>query len=306
MKHVARHYNPVPLARIMDWLEGTDGALERAVSITFDDGFRNVLTDAAPVLKKHGIPATLFVTTDFVFKNEMLWPDRIVSALANTRAARLEINADGELKSFDLSTREAKLRTNTILNALSKSLPQNERLALIDEIEERLGVDRASRFSAWEGFRPIDPDEMRLLPHAGITVGAHTCSHPILARLNARDQARELVESKGLIEAITRVKCDQFAYPNGGPGDFSAGTRERVIDAGYRCAFTTVKRRVSQGDDRFEIPRCTITHNHVTLGEFSSELGGLPGTLRSWLHRPGAAQQANASAPEPVSREKIA
>jgi peptidoglycan/xylan/chitin deacetylase (PgdA/CDA1 family) len=308
MRHVARHYNPVPLARIMDWLEGKDGALERAVGITFDDGFRNVLTDAAPVLKKHGIPATLFVTTDFVFKNEMLWPDRIVSALALTKAPRFEINAGGELKSFDLSTREAKLRASTILTALCKTLDQSERLALVDMIEQRLGIDRASRFSAREGFRPIDPEEMRLLPHAGITVGAHTCSHPILARLTARDQAHELVESKRLIEATTRVACDQFAYPNGGPGDFSAGTRERVVDAGYRCAFTTVKRRVSPGDDRFEIPRCTITHNRVKLAEFAAELGGLPGTLRSILNRPGAraAAQANASSPEPASREKIA
>jgi peptidoglycan/xylan/chitin deacetylase (PgdA/CDA1 family) len=269
-------------------LDGGADVPAHAVAITFDDGFRNVLIDAAPVLKKHGIPATLFVTTDFVFKNEMLWPDRIVSALALTKEVRLEIKFVSEVRTFDVSTRVEKLHANAALNAMCKALPQPERLALVDEIEERLRVDSASRFLAWEGFRPIDPEEMRLLPHAGITVGAHTCSHPILARLTAHDQARELVESKRLIESITRVECDQFAYPNGGPGDFSADTRQSVIDAGFRGAFTTVKRRVSQTDDRFEIPRCTITHNRVTLAEFSAELGGLPGALRALFNRPGA------------------
>ena len=309
MKHVARHYHPVPLARIVDWLEGGAAVPERAVALTFDDGFRNVLTDAAPVLKKHGIPATLFVTTDFVFKNEMLWPDRVVSALALTRAPALEINVGGELRRFDLGTRDAKLHANAALNALCKSLAQEQRLALLDEIIARLHVDRSQLQSAWDGFRPIDPEEMRLLPHAGITVGAHTCSHPIMARLSARQQAHELTESKRLIESTTRMECEQFAYPNGGPGDYSAETRQSVMDAGYRCAFTTVKRRVSQNDDRFEIPRCTITHNRVTLGEFAAELGGLPGAVRSLLNRPGARVDArSASSPQDAmpSRKKIA
>lgn len=283
MQHVARHYNPVPLARVVDWLEGKDAALERAVCVTFDDGFRNVLTEAGPVLKRLGIPSTLFVTTDFVFKQQMLWPDRLVSAIAITRVA--EIAPIGAKQSFDLTTRDAKLRANAALNALCKSLPQPERLALLKDIIERLHVDESQLASAWDGFRPIDPDEMRLLRGIGVTVGAHTCSHPIMARLSAAEQSRELTESKQLIEKVTGFACDGFAYPNGGPGDFSADTRARVIDAGYRCAFTTIKRRVSRADDRFEIPRCTLTHNRVTAAEFAAELSGLPGTLRALLNR---------------------
>jgi len=294
MQHVVRYYNPVPLARVVDWLEGKDGPLERAVCVTFDDGFRNVLTEAGPVLKRLGIPSTLFVTTDFVFKKQMLWPDRLVSAIALTREP--EIAPTGAKRSFDLTTRDARLRANAALNALCKSLPQPERLALLKDIQERLHIDESQLLSAWEGFRPIDPDEMRLLRNIGMTVGAHTCSHPILARLTAREQSRELVESKQLIESITGAACDQFAYPNGSPGDFDDGTRARVIEAGYRCAFTTIKRRMSRADDRFEIPRCTLTHNRVTAAEFATELSGLPGALRALLNRPGARPAAGRSA----------
>jgi peptidoglycan/xylan/chitin deacetylase (PgdA/CDA1 family) len=299
MEHVARHYNPVPLERIVDWLEGGSSAPPNAVAVSFDDGFRNVLTDAAPVLERLGIPATLFVATDFVFKQEMLWPDRVISAIALTKAPHLEITSAGEARHVDLSTRAAKLRANASVIALCKSISQPQRLALLDEIEEQLHVDRTNRFSAWDGFRPLEPDELRLLPGFGITVGAHTCSHPILARLAARDQARELAESKRLIESTTSVECVEFAYPNGGPGDFSHDTRKQVIDAGYRCAFTTVKRRVTAGEDRFEIPRCTLTHNGITAAEFSAELAGWPGTIRALLNRPGARASLRAASPAP-------
>jgi peptidoglycan/xylan/chitin deacetylase (PgdA/CDA1 family) len=307
VEHVARHYQPVPLSRIVDWLEGRADAPERGVAVTFDDGFRNVLTDAAPVLKHFGIPATLFVTTDFVFRGEMLWPDRLIAAISLTRELRLEVSVAGETRAFEISSREEKLRVNAMLNALCKSLSQPERLKLLDQIMERLHVDPATLVSAWEGFRPIAPEELKLLPGFGVTVGAHTCSHPILARLSLAEQSRELVESKRMIESATEVRCDEFAYPNGGPGDFSADTRQRVIDAGYRCAFTTIKRRVSRIDDRFEIPRCTLTHNRISLAEFSAELSGLPGALRALMDRPGARASESSVPPRAaVSRGGVA
>ena len=285
MQHVAPNYRVVPVSRIVEWLEGNAPAPERAAAITFDDGFRNVLTDAAPSLKRLGLPATLFISTDFVFRGKMLWPDRLIAALALTRETRLDIDVSGGPRSFDISTRERKLEVNAALNAACKLMAQEERLIVVNDIARRLGVDDAALAFAWDGFRPIDPDEMKLLAGVGIAVGAHTCSHPILARLSASEQTRELSESKRLIESVTGVPCDEFAYPNGGPGDFDAQTRKAVIAAGYRCAFTTVKRRVATSDDRFEIPRCTLTHNGISLAEFSAEMSGFPGTLRALRDR---------------------
>src|SRR5688572_1291094 len=250
MQHVAHNYRVVTLSRIADWLEGSASVPDRAVAITFDDGFRNVLTDAAPALKRLGLPATLFVSTDFVFRGEMLWPDRLIAALALTRESQLELTVAGEPRRFDISSRERKLQAHAALTFACKLMAQEERVIVVREITSRLGVDDAALASAWDGFRPIDPDEMKLLPGVGISVGAHTCSHPILARLSAADQARELSESKRLIESVTGTRCDEFAYPNGGPGDFDAQTRRSVMDAGYRCAFTTIKRRVATTDDR--------------------------------------------------------
>jgi peptidoglycan/xylan/chitin deacetylase (PgdA/CDA1 family) len=307
MEHLACHYRPVPLSRIVDWLEGRADAPESGVALTFDDGFRNVLTEAAPVLKRLGLPATLFVATDFVFKGEMLWPDRLVAAIALSNQPRLEVETDSGTRGFDISDRAGKLRARGTLTALCKMLPQSARLRLLDQIVERLGVDPAKLASAWDGFRPIQPNELKRLPEFGVTVGAHTCSHPILARLSGDEQAHELSESKRLIESATEVRCDEFAYPNGGPGDFSEQTRQRVIDAGYRCAFTTIKRRVVRSDDRFEIPRCTLTHNRISLAEFSAEVSGLPGAWRALRDRAASRTDVRDAAPRAAEpREGIA
>ena len=281
MEHIARYYRPVPLLRVVDWLDGTGAAPDRAVVVTFDDGFRNVLTHAAPVLHRLGIPATLFVATDFVYRGEMLWPDRLMGALALTRERGIEVAWNHRTHTLDVSSDERKIEANAQLLAVLKALPQAERLVLLKQVIDRLGVETSRLASAWDGFRPLDPEELRRLPELGVSVGSHTCSHPIMSRLAPADARRELEESKRLIEGSTGAPCLEFAYPNGGPDDFNQETHRQVLAAGYRCAVTTIKRRVSRADQRFEIPRCTLTHNQISAAEFAAEVSGFPGALRS-------------------------
>ena len=87
-------------------------------------------------------------------------------------------------------------------------------------------------------------------------------------------------QSKQIVEQIAGAPCTSFAYPNGSPGDFNEETRREVMAAGYRCAVTTVKSRVTKNHDRFEIPRYILTHNQITLEEFAVEVSGFPTFLR--------------------------
>lgn len=294
MEHVARHYRAVPLARIADWLEGKSAAPERAVVVTFDDGFRNVLTTAAPVLRKLGIPATLFVATDFVFDGKMLWTDRLLSALALTDAAQLTIEWGNETRTLDLRGDLRKIEANRSLLAACKALPQRERVAMVERVIAQLGVAESRLPGAWVDQRPLEATELKRLPELGIEVGSHTCSHPIVSRLDDSDMKRELEESRRRIEGAVGRPCIEFAYPNGGVGDFDERAQRRVREAGYRCAVTTLKRRVSQCDGCFEIPRCTLTHNEITTAEFAAEVSGFPGALRAMKRRVVSARTATA------------
>ncbi len=280
MTFIASRYHAVSLSRVVDWLEGRGTLPDRAVVITFDDGYRDVLTEAGPVLKRLGIPATLFVATDFVFHGEMLWPDRLSSALYLTREPRLVIESPRGTLDLPLGREAEKIVAEGRLLAVLKSLSDSERIALLDRVVERLGVDETRLATAWPDFAPLSPNELARLPEFGIEVGSHSCSHAIVARMGEAQVARELAESKRLIEAAVGRGCEHFSYPNGGPADYDARTRRHVIGAGYRSAVTTIKTAVTPAQDPFEIPRCVLTHNRITLSEFASEVSGLPRFLR--------------------------
>lgn len=289
MEHVAHNYKVVPLARVVDWLEGRASLPEHAVVLTFDDGYRNVFTHAAPVLKRLGLPATLFVVTDFVFHRRMLWPDRLMSALAVSDAKRLSVQLHDATVEIPLENDREKRGADARLTALCKTLPDTERLAFLNRVIHGLQVSEDDIVGAWDGHAPIAPDELKQLPEYGIEVGSHTCSHGIVTRFTPDAMTQELTVSKRLLEQTMGRPCTRFSYPNGSPGDFSAESRERVIAAGYGCAVTTIKRRVARADDRFEIPRCILTHNQVTTAEFSAHVSGFPAFLRAVRARVKAA-----------------
>jgi peptidoglycan/xylan/chitin deacetylase (PgdA/CDA1 family) len=280
MAFVAARYHAVPLASVVDWLEGKGTLPERAVVVTFDDGYRNVLTQAAPVLKHFGIPATLFVATDFVFRGEIMWTDRLVSALTLTREKEISIDVQGDTITLPLRSHADKTAADRQLLAACKALPDAGRAAFVHRVLEKLGVDQSLLSTAWPDHAPLSPDELKQLPEFGIEVGSHTCSHAIATRMSDEQMARELSESKRMIESAVGRACDGFSYPNGSPTDYSAATRARVIEAGYRCAVTTIKTSVAPYQDPFEIPRCTLTHNRITLPEFAAEVSGFPRFLR--------------------------
>jgi peptidoglycan/xylan/chitin deacetylase (PgdA/CDA1 family) len=280
VERLSERYRFVSLDQIVDWLERRTPLPERALAITFDDGYRNVLTQAAPILHDMGAPATVFVATDFVAGGRMLWPDRLIGALASTTKTSLALTWNGTKTAFPVGGDTEKIHTSERIRALCKSLPDDRRNELVDRVVELLGVDEVDTADTWDDFRPLDADDMKRLLELRITIGSHTCSHPIVAQCTPEKMRGELTRSKRIIEDMTGAPCTAFGYPNGGPGDFNADTRREVAAAGYRCAVTTIKERVAADQDPYEIPRYSLTHNKITDAEFLVEVSGFPTFLR--------------------------
>lgn len=274
---VTREFQVVPLLEIARWLRGDADLPPRALAITFDDGYRNVLTHAAPVLREFGAPATVFVTTDFVFEQRALWPDRLLSALASTNEKQLTLQADSA--AWAIENESARVQAYYDLCRLLKIVSDSQRSTRVDEVVQALGF-HGQPWDAWDGFAPLAPEDLPKLLESGIDVGSHTCSHPIITQCADEQMGNEVRCSKELIEGATGVPCTSFAYPNGTEDDFNDASRQHLMDAGYLCAATTIKRRVTRDDDRFEIPRMMLSHNEMSLKEFAVEVSGLLSRLR--------------------------
>jgi len=232
---IVRYAHPISLD---DWrasLGGERALPPRPVVITFDDGYRSVLTEGLPVLEALNLSAAVFVATGAVARNEMLWSDAVASARGEPAVEALK----------SLSHQEWAKAIDGVPCAVSRSDPR----AL------------------------LTPDEVAHLSASGrIEVGGHTENHPILARAPREVQAAEIQACADAIERWTGRRMRAFAYPNGRVGlDLSDETRQLVAAVGADLAFTAESGLARRGADRLLLPRFTIT-NGVTVAHLLNRI----------------------------------
>lgn len=224
----------------------------RAVAITFDDGYADNHDHALPVLARHGLNATFFVTTGML-DGGCMWNDRVIEAIRGCRAGRLDLSGIGPqpLGSHDLGD---ATRRRTVVDAVIgsiKYLPPTERDAVSRAVAERAGVEAPRDLM-------MNWDQVRGLHGAGMHVGAHTVSHPILRAMPEGLARAEIADSRRALQAALRDPVPLFAYPNGKPHeDYDARSVSLVKEAGFSAAVTTGSGVADGHTDPYQIPRYT-------------------------------------------------
>lgn len=202
---------PVSLEQVIAAREGNSSLPSRAFAITFDDGFRNNLTVAAPVLADFEIPATFYVTTGFVAENTMSWVDRIEISVETAPRATLRLPW-GE-RSYDDPATACTVLDDIRLHA--KRDPALDLDAFADGIQAQLGRpgirssdDPLDRKLTWAEVRELAAPDL-------FTVGGHTHTHAILAFLDDEALDAELGTSQALLNAEAGLSCRHYSYPEG-------------------------------------------------------------------------------------------
>ena len=247
MALLAECFNVMPLYEALRALD--EGRLPpRTVCITFDDGYRSVHDLALPILRKFGLPATVFVTSGFVGSgNGNMWNDRIIHAVQSLPAGTLDLSDLG-LECYSLDSLEARKQTAQRLTEAGKYLPPDQRDNLVARLDRMSGMHHDALM--------LTPDMVVALERNGIDIGAHTISHPILTSLDDESARHEIADGKRQLEALIGRPVRLFAYPNGKVGqDFDARHVEMVRQAGFFAAFTTAAGAITGDQDRFQLPR---------------------------------------------------
>lgn len=207
----------------------------RFVALTFDDGYRDTREHALPVLEKHEAPFTMYVPSAFPDGAGELWWVALEEAIA--RYDSIEVTIDGAERIFDCATTDAKNATFASLYAYLRSRETwDEMLATVREITFGYGIDTARQCRQlcldWDGVKAV-------AAHPLATIGAHTVTHPILAKMNEADARREMAEGAARLTEMLGERPAHFSYPVGSPD--AAGRREFQIaaDLGFRSAVTT-------------------------------------------------------------------
>lgn len=242
-------YRIVPMQELRALLGGTQPLTESVAVVTFDDGYRDNYRVALPILIEEEVPATFFVSLDFVDKAEPFWFDRLAHAVrrgdtnlpANLPAPlRQALEAPG-------STVERVRRAAAYL----KTLPDAERSATIAALGPANDEVPA-------GAEPMTWDEVRSLQAAGMRVGAHGVRHGILTRMQPAEVRREIETSVAAIATQVGAPVTEFAYPN---GDADTVVAECAREAGIDLAFTMAAHAVAPSADRLRIARRNVSED---------------------------------------------
>lgn len=232
------------------------------IAITFDDGYRDNVTLAAPALERHGACATIFPVVRTACGGRPLWWDELTRTLT-----RGNVNGNGlvpylsnlehcELLPADsdrIGPRTSRAVMAGFLSERLVELPGARRDQVLSSLAERLGVpspdnDPCKLYASW--------DELRAVADAGFEIGGHTLDHAVLPRENPVDAEIQIAGSRKALEQILRRPVRSFAYPN---GRHDATVRALTAVAGFRLAIT-VEHGVNYADtDPYALRRMPIS-----------------------------------------------
>lgn len=248
MRWVSAWCNVLPLNEAVQSLAaGTLPA--RSLSITFDDGYADNVTVAAPILRRYGLHATFFVATGFL-EGGAMWNDRVIEAIRRSPSQVIDLSKIGLGRVGIANDAERREAIGRVIVAIKHRCPA-DREAAVREIEDAC----SSRF---DGELMMRPGQVLELAGLGMGIGAHTVTHPILARLPIKQARWEIAEGKSTLESIIGRRVELFAYPNGRPGsDFAPEHVELVRTCGFKAAVTTAWGSAGKGDDVYQLPRFT-------------------------------------------------
>jgi peptidoglycan/xylan/chitin deacetylase (PgdA/CDA1 family) len=251
LEYVRRHFDVLPLEEALERLH--DGTLPKhAAAVTFDDGTRNLLTQAKPVLCELDIPASVFLATGPMGTGELLWPDRVWTAYEQTRLPEIDLGDLG-LGVCALRTAADRIGTRDATIEALKRLPDDERITALGALVRTLGPEP----DAADGpFRLLSEDEARVLAGDGLVdLYPHTVTHPVLSRCDDEKLQYEVSESCRAVEGLAGRAPTIFAYPNGRAEDFDGREKEALRRNGIRWAVSTVTGYAERRSDPLALPR---------------------------------------------------
>lgn len=225
-----------------------DGTLpSRALCITFDDGYRDNIEVAVPILKKHGMVATFFVSTGFLDGGRMMH-DTVIESIRRLPEQIYDLTWVG-LGKRSIDGMDSRIALIDEFVRSVKYLPFHERQQACDRLafEAKGDLPRTLMMTS---------EQIRHLASMGMSIGAHTHDHTILSRLNEDDAWSQITKSRDILTQLLGSAPALFAYPNGKPDiDYRCSHVELVKRAGFAGAASVSVGTASRSSDHFQVPR---------------------------------------------------
>ena len=254
IKFCKEYFSPISFGYLKECMEKKKPLPPNPLIVTFDDGYIDNYTNAFPVLQKFEVPATIFLTADYINTDQLFWWDEVSYYM------KAQGKSEPDIKNL---LRSLKLITD------------DKRIEAVEDIKKsNKGVSQFSERQA------LNWEEVKAMSRAGIEFGSHTMSHPVLSKVEDKHELEyEIRQSKKIIEEKIEKEVIVFSYPIGGGDSFSSDIKKEVKDAGYSFAVNYIHgvNIINNGFDRFSLKRLDM--DQLSLDRFKAKLA-FPGIFR--------------------------
>lgn len=279
---LAAERHVIGISELSDLLAAGEEPPPGTVVITFDDGYRDNLQVAAPILAGHGLPAVVYLATTYVGDGETQWADRfhtMVAGRTRHRCPRPPAEPGGALgEAVDLADPAAGADVLGAWHSHLLAASYAERAKLLEVLADALGpVEEAPRLTlTWDEVRELAAG------YPGFEIGVHTANHVDLAAADEATIRDELVTSIEAVEKATGVRPRHQSFPY---GRVSAEARRLMAEVGLDTAMGgTGHQRIGPASDRFDLPRLDAGMTFTQLrARTHPSFGSLPGPLTKGL-----------------------
>lgn len=236
MAYVKKHYNPISEAQLIDHIDNNIPLPPKSVMVTFDDGFDDNYHNAFPILQNYAIPATMFIATSYIDKNEPIWFDWLASLCIAGTMASIDVPLLGKKYLTNDYSSRSEIFKDLIVQI--RKTDNDIRLAVMEQLASDYAssmthIDKSmSRFMTW--------NQVTEMSRNNISIGSHTVTHPIMSQLKNDSIHFEIIESKRVIEAKIGMVVNSFSYPTGQSASFTPQITAAVVTAGYKVAHSYI------------------------------------------------------------------
>ena len=253
LQYLSSNFKIIPLDKMVQKIIDNEN-LSSCCAITFDDGWRDNYQYAFPLLKKKRIPATIFLTTNYISTDKWFWPEEVAWCLSMITSERYDVRMlPPELGELILQNDNISCKGTELVDKIIediKLLPHVLRETICYACSElRRNKQKASKrlMLNWEEIKEMKQSGL-------ITFGTHTASHCLLDQVPVDQIRHELTDSLAVIEKEVESN-NFFAYPN---GSFNEKVLTEIKNAGIKAAVTTHRGKVTRHTNILTLPRVAL------------------------------------------------
>lgn len=289
LRFLKKRYHIISPHEFLLWCETNHELPPRSLLLTSDDGLRTSLYDMLPILQEFGLECLFFVTgASLSHTVTMLWYEELflmfLAAPASFSLELLEIGLRVEVRRH-----KKRFLWWELVRKLSQ-FEMDRRRTFLGRIRMQIGLSERWNAEYRENpalsrrFLILNLPELHQLAEAGMGIGAHTLSHPMLSQATVEDARKEIVESKHNLEDALAQEVWALAYPFGDSSSVTSRELQTAERAGFKSAFLNTNGSIGPQTPKFALPRVPITAP-MNLSEFEAHISGFHRTMQE-LFRP--------------------